>query len=472
MTRYFAQNTPRAGLEHMMMSVPGFQKRGGGMMILSRFCYKPEDVDCRYCLHYRRRSCQVRTCPYIAERLKSGAIEYLDLILEYFGHIPHAGLHKRIQAVEHWSGPDQAVLHTVSVHLRSRFADRVWDDAPPGYPQDNREFVLRPASLDEVGLFYSEEKLDEALGTVGHLRMDFGHGEKEFWHTWWPHNEDRFNTPEFKEVLQRFVDDLRQTGLLKNLGAMDAYCWQHGGSITEDRRSYGYIAETENYRFCLRCTPFPGEYQGYLYCYDLCQQEMYRQEHPVVGRVTFASGEQQEFTDSKALLQAIREELPFRSTTGFRFETLTDDPEVKKAVDDILLDFAGEDNSRRTCNYGLTETGKQALRKAADPSIPHTYAWFVMADTNTPQEIIRQDLTLEEAIQIYQDSNTSEKRLGVIKDGIATVDFVHFQSGEQQFFTDHEKLESFRSDLVVAEAMERLYQQLNQPDIGIRMGEM
>lgn len=282
------------------------------------------------------------------------------------------------------------------------------------YPQDNREFVLRPASLDEVGLFYSEEKLDEALGTVGHLRMDFGHGEKEFWHTWWPHNEDRFNTPEFKEVLQRFVDDLRQTGLLKNLGAMDAYCWQHGGSITEDRRSYGYIAETENYRFCLRCTPFPGEYQGYLYCYDLCQQEMYRQEHPVVGRVTFASGEQQEFTDSKALLQAIREELPFRSTTGFRFETLTDDPEVKKAVDDILLDFAGEDNSRRTCNYGLTETGKQALRKAADPSIPHTYAWFVMADTNTPQEIIRQDLTLEEAIQIYQDSNTSEKRLGVI----------------------------------------------------------
>lgn len=134
MTRYFAQNTPRAGLEHMMMSVPGFQKRGGGMMILSRFCYKPEDVDCRYCLHYRRRSCQVRTCPYIAERLKSGAIEYLDLILEYFGHIPHAGLHKRIQAVEHWSGPDQAVLHTVSVHLRSRFADRVWDDAPPGYP--------------------------------------------------------------------------------------------------------------------------------------------------------------------------------------------------------------------------------------------------------------------------------------------------------------------------------------------------
>lgn len=67
------------------------------------------------------------------------------------------------------------------------------------YPQDNREFVLRPASLDEVGLFYSEEKLDEALGTVGHLRMDFGHGEKEFWHTWWPHNEDKRVHPSKKQ---------------------------------------------------------------------------------------------------------------------------------------------------------------------------------------------------------------------------------------------------------------------------------
>jgi len=144
-----------------MMSVPGFQKRGGGMMILSRFCYKPEDVDCRYCLHYRRRSCQVRTCPYIAERLKSGAIEYLDLILEYFGHIPHAGLHKRIQAVEHWSGPDQAVLHTVSVHLRSRFADRVWDDAPPGY-------------LAALYLLASKERLwQPALSALSHDSIDF-----------------------------------------------------------------------------------------------------------------------------------------------------------------------------------------------------------------------------------------------------------------------------------------------------------
>ena len=133
MTKYFAQDTPRAGLERMMMSVPGFQRRGGGTMILSRFRYKPEDVACRYCLHYRRRSCQIPICPYIAERLKSGAIGYRDLILECFGHIPHAGLRKRIQAVEHWDGPDQVILRTVFVQLKSRFADRAWDGTPPGY---------------------------------------------------------------------------------------------------------------------------------------------------------------------------------------------------------------------------------------------------------------------------------------------------------------------------------------------------
>ena len=46
MTKYFSKDTPLASLERMMMSVPGFQKRGGGMMVLCRFHYKKEDVDC------------------------------------------------------------------------------------------------------------------------------------------------------------------------------------------------------------------------------------------------------------------------------------------------------------------------------------------------------------------------------------------------------------------------------------------
>ena len=178
------------------------------------------------------------------------------------------------------------------------------------------------------------------------------------------------------------MDTLRRDGPLQSLTAMSSYCWKHGGEISKNDRVYGYIAETAHYRFCLRCTPRPGEYQGYLYCYDLRQQRMQQQDH-LVGRVTYASGEVQEFTDSQEYLRTIREELPYRNTTGFRHETLTGDPAVRKAVDDILLDFAGEENPRRTCNYGLTEKGKRQLQAAADLDRPHTDDLVITAAVET-----------------------------------------------------------------------------------------
>ena len=337
----------------------------------------------------------------------------------------------------------------------------------------NTPVHIRPASIEEAGLFYSQmdEAEDAVLGTVGHIRMDFGASGKEFYHTWWPHNGDQFNTGEFKDELQKFVDMLRADGPLTNLASMRNYCYQHGGKITEDGRCFGYIAETEHYRYCLRCTPSPGEYQGYLYSYDLRQQRMAQQAKPV-GRITYASGEGQTFTDTQKYLDTIREELPYQATTGFRYETLTDDPAVRKAVDDILLDFAGEENPRRGCNYGLTEAGKQALREAADPDRPHTYAWFVMTDCNIPGEQIYRDLTLEEAIRTYLDSDRLEKRLGVTKDGIATVDLVRSLNGEQHFFTDHLQLDSFKRDPEIAAAVKTLRLELEQntPQQGITIG--
>ncbi len=339
--------------------------------------------------------------------------------------------------------------------------------------QWNHAVQLRPASVEEAGLFYSqaEEDRDWQSGTVGHVRMDFGHGGKEFWHTWWPHNQDQFNTPEFKETLQTVVDALRRDGPLKDLSAMRSYCQQHGGAITKDRENFGYIVETERYQFCLRCTPVPGHYQGYLYCYDKRQQEM-AQHNTVVGRVTYADGTRQEFTDSELYLKTIKEELPYRNTTGFRYETLTEDPQIRKAVDDIVLNFSGEENPRRACSYGLTEKGMQMLREVADPSLPHTYSWFVMTDCNTPQEQLCRNLTLEEATELYQNSTQPEKRLGVTKDSVATVDIVRTAEGEQVFFEDYQKLESFKQDPVIAEAVEQLHLHLDEPEINMTMGGM
>ena len=76
-------------------------------------------------------------------------------------------------------------------------------------------------------------------------------------------------------------------------------------------------------------------------------------EKPAVGRVSFANGDAQEFTDAAEYLTCIREELEFFATTGFRFRTLTRDPAVRKAVDDIVYDFYGEENPCREEDYNL-----------------------------------------------------------------------------------------------------------------------
>ena len=111
-------------------------------------------------------------------------------------------------------------------------------------------FSLRPATREEASLFYSDDQTDRSLGTVGHVRMDFGSSGKGFYHTWWPHNGEQFNTPEFKEALQQFVDAMRTDGPLRDLPSMDRFCRQNGGAITEDGLSYGYLAEMGSYRFC------------------------------------------------------------------------------------------------------------------------------------------------------------------------------------------------------------------------------
>lgn len=59
----------------------------------------------------------------------------------------------------------------------------------------------------------------------------------------------------------------------------------------------------------------------------------------LVGKVTFVGDDDILYDDADAFLDCIREELPYRDTTGFRYEVLTDDPTVRKAVKDILFDF-------------------------------------------------------------------------------------------------------------------------------------
>ena len=148
------------------------------------------------------------------------------------------------------------------------------------------------------------------------------------------------------------MDTLRKD-VLKSRFAMERFCYEHGGKINGGYvQNYGYIVETAHYRYCLRCNPSPGDYNGYLTCYDLnIQRQNMAQGKPLVGRVTYANGDTQEFTDADEFIRYVQEELPYRPTTGFRYEVLTDDPAVRKAVDDMAFDLYGEENPRPLEDY-------------------------------------------------------------------------------------------------------------------------
>lgn len=63
------------------------------------------------------------------------------------------------------------------------------------------------------------------------------------------------------------------------------------------------------------------------------------EETPFIGQVTFADGERWNFTNAEKYLQVIRDEFPHRLSTGFCYETLTNDPVICKAADDIRYEI-------------------------------------------------------------------------------------------------------------------------------------
>ena len=275
-------------------------------------------------------------------------------------------------------------------------------------PKTPIRHMFRPASSTESGLFYAlPPEKDEDLGAIGHVRIDFGRDGDEFWHTWWPRGPEELNTPEFKEELGKVVNDLR-LGVLKDLPSMRRYCWgRESGAITGGTccQNYGFVLETERYRYCLRCNPVRGDYQAYLTSFDLRQQE---------------------------LNQAQKQEM------------------------------------------GLTEKGRQKLQDAADPTKPHSYSWYVIEHLNTPELRADHDLPLEEAVRLYTKLDCGDKRLGVTKDDITSVDLVISKDGREWVPEDWQKEDSFAHDPVVAGAVGQIQRALEEqaPGQGFTMGGM
>ena len=119
-------------------------------------------------------------------------------------------------------------------------------------------------------LFYSDRERDEALGTIGHLRIDFGRSGEEFNCTWFDHANSGENDSYFKESFDMFIDDL-STGVLKSRAEMRKFCYgkdecRNSHSYTED--CWGFRVLSDRYAYYIRCTPGAGDYECYIYAYD------------------------------------------------------------------------------------------------------------------------------------------------------------------------------------------------------------
>ena len=120
--------------------------------------------------------------------------------------------------------------------------------------KDATQFHIRPARPEEAGLFYTPHpEEDKRLGTVGHVRMDFGRSGNEFWHTWWPRGPEELNSPAFKLELQEVMDTLRES-VLKNRfaksisspGHLSARDFSFGEGITQaEHGKLNFYVKTE-----------------------------------------------------------------------------------------------------------------------------------------------------------------------------------------------------------------------------------
>jgi len=129
---------------------------------------------------------------------------------------------------------------------------------------------LQAATSEDASYFYSastEKEIERRC--IGHLRGDFGRSGEEFWVNWFTRRSP-LQTPAFEAELGKVFQAIGDQGVLKSRRHMLRYCSQHPearipGGWGKD--VYGFCMQTQEHRYYLRCFPFAGDYNFYLYCY-------------------------------------------------------------------------------------------------------------------------------------------------------------------------------------------------------------
>lgn len=112
--------------------------------------------------------------------------------------------------------------------------------------------------------------------------------------------------------------------------------------------------------------------------------------------------------------------------------------------------------------FGFTKEGLVALKRASDPAVKHSYRWFVFENLGLPNEVLEYAPSLEEAIHRYQGSASANKRLGVTKDEIVTVDILIKENGDERIHSNYKDSDSFNHDTVIIQVVSKLEQLVQQ----------
>lgn len=130
----------------------------------------------------------------------------------------------------------------------------------------DKMFSVVPGSEGSKGYYYSDS--DREPCCIGHIRGDFGKSGDEYWASFWEHEGINAAGGGCKAELTALVNALRKN-LLKSRKYMKQYIRQFPPLLLESGEimSYGYQVTTEKHDYYIRCTPYPGVYDFYIYMY-------------------------------------------------------------------------------------------------------------------------------------------------------------------------------------------------------------
>ena len=99
-----------------------------------------------------------------------------------------------------------------------------------------------------------------------------------------------------------------------------------------------------------------------------------------VGIVSWSGNQYEVFTSGADYIACIKEEIDYRATSGFKFNTLINDPVILKSVDDIVYDFYGDENPNDIEYYKMKASDLSSEERIQSSPLMNEYKAYILAE--------------------------------------------------------------------------------------------